>query len=149
MTVTDAAALTPQDLLQMSTADLDALFTASPPGPIPEGEADGEAIIAPGTPYSPEIAGLINQFAWQGKVFHPETGDLRNRILPTGWNAIVAKVYDGASWFDQNPCIVIDYSQTSLIAHWIRDEIRLIAPGLYLGKVYLQQTPVFHFSLKV
>jgi len=43
-------------LLSMTQADLDALFAASPSGPIPEGEANGTAIIAPGTAFSPEIA---------------------------------------------------------------------------------------------
>ena len=41
-----------QQLLRMSQQDLDALFTASDAGPIPEGQADGTAIIAPGTTYS-------------------------------------------------------------------------------------------------
>jgi hypothetical protein len=40
-------------LLCMTRAELDALFTASPSGPIPEGQADGTAIIAPGTAFSP------------------------------------------------------------------------------------------------
>lgn len=149
MTVTASDGLTPSLLLKMSAADLDALFSRSPPGPIPTGQADGEAIIAPGTPYSPEIASLINHVFWQGKVFNPETGELKNRILPLGWKAVIAKVYTGESWFDHKPCIVIDYSETSLIAHWVRDEIRLIGPGLYLGKVYWKQTSIFHFSLKV
>lgn len=56
-------------LLAMTQPDLDALFSASPAGPIPDGEAKGTAIIAPGTVFSPEIAGAINLFAWQGKEF--------------------------------------------------------------------------------
>ena len=34
---------------------------------------------------------------------------------------------------------MLDYSKTSLIAHWIRDEIREVSPGIYLGLVYLGQ----------
>lgn len=143
-----ATVTTAQQLLTMSASELDALFGASPAGPIPQGEANGTAIIAPGTPFSDGIAKLINHFAWQGKVFDPATGELRNRILPTGWNAVAAKVYAGDSWFDQKPCVVLDYSQTSIIAHWIRDEIRLIGPNLYLGKVYFERAPAFHFSLQ-
>src|ERR1700719_3579542 len=85
-------------LLQMSQPDLDALFTASNAGPIPAGQADGTAIIAPGTVYSPEIAAFISTFAWQGKVFDPESGTLKNRIGPFGLNAILAKVYKAPSW---------------------------------------------------
>jgi hypothetical protein len=136
-------------LLKMSSQDLDALFAASPPGPIPEGEGDGTAIISPGTTFSPEIAAFIKYFAWQGKVFDPATSTLKNRIGPFGLNAILAQVYSGPSWFDHKPCTVLDYSKTSLVAHWIRDELRQIdPPGLYLGKVYWDKSQLIHFALQ-
>ncbi len=135
-------------LLSMSDADLDALFGRSPVGEIPNGPAKGTAIIAPGTNFSPEIAEVINVFGWQGKTFDAAKGVLRNRITVFGINAILAKVYKGASWFDQKECIVLDYSDTSLVAHWIRDEIRLIGPGFYLGRVYWGQKPLIHFCLE-
>lgn len=135
-------------LLKMSQRELDDLFKGSNAGPIPDGQADGTAIIAPGTAYSAEIATLVNHFAWQGKVFDAKTGYLKNRILPFGLNAIVAKVYLAPSWFDGKECIVLDYSETSVVAHWIRDEIRLISPQLYLGKVYWDKAPLIDFALK-
>lgn len=134
-------------LLKMSQAQLDELFTNSAPGEIPEGEAHGTAIIAPGTTYSPEIASFINHFAWQGKTFDAKKGVLRNRILSLGISAILAKVYKGTSWMDGKECIVLDYSDTSLVAHWIRDEIRQIGPGLYLGKVYWKKDRLIDFAL--
>src|SRR3954469_24890987 len=136
-------------LLRMSQTELDALFTASPAGPIPVGEATGTAIVAPGTTYSPTIAEFVSNFAWQGKVFDGEKGLLRNKILPFGLNAIIAKVYKGDSWLDGKECIVLDYSETSMLAHWIRDEIRLIEPpGLYLGKVYWDKARLIDFALQ-
>jgi hypothetical protein len=135
-------------LLQMSQAQLDELFTKSDPGDIPDGPAEGTAIIAPGTSYSAEIAAFINHFAWQGKVFDAKKGLLKNRILPFGFNAILARVYKGASWLDGKECIILDYSDTSLVAHWIRDEIRQIGPGLYLGKVYWDKKRLIDFALK-
>src|SRR5260370_10665760 len=123
-------------LLQMSSSDLDSLFSKSPAGDIPNGPTKGTAIIASGTIYSPESAEFINLFVWQGKTFDSQKGVLRNRILPIGLNAIIAKVYQGASWLDQKECVVLDYSETSLVAHWIRDEIRPIQPDFYLGRVY-------------
>lgn len=137
-----------QQLMKMSQAELDALFTASPTGNIPSGEGVGTAIIAAGTTYSPQIAELINIFAWQGKIFDPASGTLRNKILPMGINAVIAKVYKGDSWLDGKECIVLDYSETSLVAHYIRDEIREIEPGFYLGKVYFSKTHIFDFCLK-
>lgn len=135
-------------LLQMSNSDLDSLFSKSPAGEIPNGPAKGTAIIASGTSYSPEIAEFISLFVWQGKTFDSQKGVLRNRILPIGLNAIIAKVYKGASWLDQKECVVLDYSETSLVAHWIRDEIRLIQPNFYLGRVYWANKPLIHFCLQ-
>jgi len=135
-------------LLKMSQTDLDELFTKSAAGDIPEGDAEGTAIIAPGTTYSAEIASLINHFAWQGKTFDSKKGVLKNRILPFGLHAILAKVYKGPSWLDGKECIVLDYSETSMLAHWIRDEIRQIGPGLYLGKVYWEKKRLIDFALR-
>jgi len=141
-------AITVPDLLKMSQAQLDELFTNSPPGDIPDGAAKGTAIVAPGTTYTEEIAEFINHFAWQGKTFDSEHGVLRNRILSFGLNAIIAKVYKAPSWLDGKECIVLDYSQTSLLAHWVRDEIREIAPGLYLGKVYWKKSRLIDFAIQ-
>ena len=137
-----------QQLLTLSQEQLDALFTASPAGEIPDGEAEGTAIVAPGTTYSANIAKFINNFAWQGKVFDAKKGVLRNKILPLGLSAIIAKVYKGESWLDGKQCIVLDYSDTSLLAQWIRDEIREISPGIYLGKVYWGRQRLIDFALE-
>ena len=135
-------------LLQMSNTDLDNLFSQSPAGDIPDGPAKGTAIIANGTKFSPEIAEFVNIFGWQGKTFDKAKGVLRNRITIFGISAIIAKVYKAPSWFDQKECIVLDYSKTSLIAHWIRDEIREVSPGIYLGLVYWGKKKLIHFALQ-
>jgi hypothetical protein len=135
-------------LLAMSQAQLDDLFTTSPAGDIPNGQAEGTAIIASGTVFSPEIAALINIFTWKGKTFDAAHGTLTNRILAIGLNAIVAEVYKASSWFDNKECIVLDYSKTSLVAQHVRDEIREIAPGTYLGLVYWDKDRTIHFSLQ-
>ena len=140
-------AITVSELLKMSQEKLDEIFTDSPVGEIPDGEAKGTAIIAPGTSISDEIAEFISHFAWQGKTFDKQKGVLRNRILPFGLNAIIAKVYKAPSWLDGKECIVLDYSDTSLLAHWIRDEIREIAPNLYLGKVYWGKHRLIDFAI--
>ena len=139
---------TVSEWLKMSQAELDALFSAHEAGPIPDGEAKGTAIIAPGSSVSTEIAEIIKIFAWKGKVFDAEHGFLRNEILPFGLKAIVAKVYKDASWLDGKECIVLDYSETSILASHIRDEIRMIEPGLYLGKVYWDKGRLIDFALQ-
>ena len=135
-------------LLAMSQKELDDLFTKSPVGDIPDGEAQGTAIIAPGSKYSSDLATIISHFAWQGKTFDGKKGLLKNRILPFGFNAILARIYKSPSWLDGKECIVLDYSDTSLVAQWIRDEIRQIGPGLYLGKVYWNEKRLMDFVLK-
>ncbi len=139
---------TAPQLLGLTQQQLDDLFTASPAGDIPNGEGNGSAIIAPGSAFTAEIASLINIFAWQGKNFDAVHGTLTNRILAFGLNAIVAEVYKSTSWFDNKECIVLDYSRTSLLARHVRDEIREIGPGLYLGLVYWDQNRTIHFSLQ-
>jgi hypothetical protein len=131
----------------MSQQQLDELFSAHDAGLIPDGEAKGTAIIAPGTPISESIAAYINIFAWQGKVFDAKAGLLRNRILALGLDAIIARVFKGPSLLDNKECIVLDYSETSLVASHIRDEIRQIEPGFYLGKVYWDKKRLIDFSL--
>lgn len=138
----------PKQFLTMSVEQLDDLFRNSPAGDIPVGKTDGTAIIAPGTNVSDDIARFVNHFTWKGKIFEPEKGELINRIGPLEHRLIVAKVFKGRSWFDNKECIVIDYSETSLIAKWIRDEIREVAPGIYLGLVYWGKKKLIHFALK-
>jgi hypothetical protein len=136
------------DLLQMTEGELDELFRRSEAGEIPDGEAEGTVLLRPGTELAGPAAKLIHFIAWQGKVFDRKKGELRNEILPFGVKAVRAMIYKEASWLDDRETIVLDYSKTSLAAHWIRDEIREIAPGTYLGLVYWERKKVLHFALK-
>jgi hypothetical protein len=143
-----------EDLLKLSPDELDTLFTAGIPAPIPTGNAAGEAILWSGTFWSNLIARFAHDLAWQGKVFTPNPGGdgatLINKLGPSGIHAIVARVYTTNSWYDTKPCIVLDYSKTSLLAQKIRDEIRLIDPAthLYLGKVWWGTRELLGFALE-
>lgn len=105
--------MTVPEMLKMSQADLDDLFTKSPAGNIPQGEAKGTAIVAPGTTYSENIATL------QGRKLDGRKGVHRPRLF-----------------------------ETSLLAHWIRDEIREIAPRTNLGKVYWSKKRLIDFAFE-
>ena len=147
--MTSARTIDQQALLEMSPTELDDLFTRSPAGPIPRGECDGTAIAAAGTEVGELAARVAHWLFWKGKVFDPERGELKNRVSPFDLQAIAAKVYRGESWFDHKDGIVLDYSDTSLVAHWIRDEIREVADGLYLGLVFWEHTRILYFALRV
>ena len=142
-------ALTHNNLLDLSGDELDELFRRSPAGEIPNGDAEGKVLVgSDDDDVSDKVAWIARTLAWKGKVFDPEKGELRNKILPLGHRAIVAKVYKDTSWFDQKECIALDYSETSLVAKWIRDEIREVSPRVYLGIVFWGKTKLIHFALK-
>ena len=129
-------------LLRMSQQELDALFTASDAGPIPEGEAERHGYHRARNRLQPGDCRIHQRVRLERQSLRPDHGQLKNRIGPFGTDAIIADVYKAPSWLDGKECIVLDYSKTSIVAHWIRDEIRLIQPpGLYLGGLLEQGTP--------
>jgi hypothetical protein len=137
-----------QEIVDMPQSAIDDLFRASQSGDIPSGEADGVVIYHPGTELADVAEKLLHLIVWQGKVFDPANGVLLNKVTPLHVKAIKAKVYKGPSWFDGNETIILDYSETSLIAHYIRDEMRLVGDGLYLGIVYWGHDRILNFALQ-
>ncbi len=152
MTTNAAASITvagARDLLNLSQAELDELYANSPVGEIPTGDTQGTAIAMPRW-FGKVAAPLARLLFWQGKVFNPAGGDLKNKVTPFGIRSIRAMVYVGDSWMiEGQKAIVIDYSKTSFVAKKIRDEIRQVAPGLYLGKVFLGRKHVLDFCLSL
>jgi hypothetical protein len=140
--------MTLDDLTTMSQTDLDDLFHRSPLGEIPDGDALGTAIVAPGTEVEGPILWLARWLAWQGKVFDRARGELVNKVSPISLHLIKARVYIAPSWFDGLPAIILDYSRTSLLARKVRDEIREVSPGTYLGIVYYGQLKTINFVLQ-
>jgi hypothetical protein len=127
------------DLLRLSGAELDDLYRGGTVSAIPRGTGAGTAIFAPGRGIGRVLAKITSRAAWQGKVIDRDGGHLVNLVSPLRLRAIKAKVYEGGSWLDGAPSIFIDYSTTSLVARWVHDEIREIAPGLFLGLVYVRK----------
>jgi hypothetical protein len=137
--------------LSLSREELDEIYKQASAGTIPSGDTRGTAILT-GSFFSKSFAAFARLFAWQGKVFdlmppRHETGILINKITPFGIGFIIAKVYKQASWIDAKETIVIDYARTSLVARKVRDEIREIEPGVYLGKVWWGKTRILDFAL--
>ncbi|MGW3492849.1 hypothetical protein [Streptomyces sp. NPDC001020] len=142
-------ALRETDLLKTGDAGLVELFRSSPHGDIPKGPMEGTGIVRWGGGWVAQpLARLIRLTVWRGKVFDQE-GYLSNRMTAFDVLAIVAQVYIGQSLMDDQDCIVIDYSKTSLVARGVRDEIREVEPGLYLGVVWLFGARVGWFTLRV
>lgn len=137
--------------LSKSREELDDIYRSAKPGEIPGGDTQGTAILA-GSLFAKCVAFFAGLYAWQGKVFDlfcpdGKAGVLVNKITPFSLSFIVAKVYRDKSWLDGKDTIVIDYSKTSFFAKAIRDEIREIEPGVYLGKVWWGKKRILDFAL--
>ncbi|MBV8725334.1 MAG: hypothetical protein JO078_04620 [Candidatus Eremiobacteraeota bacterium] len=134
-------------LLAMEPRDLQDLYRRGVPRPIPAGVARGTALVGRPGAWRKTFASLTHLLAWQGKTFAFSGRRLTNRVTPLRISAFPADVYVGKSRFDRQDCIVIDYSKTSTLARWIRDEIRSVAPSLYLGFAYWGERRLIAFSL--
>lgn len=137
-----------RQLVGMRRDQLEALFRGGTADAVPDGWGRGTAIFLPGSPFNAQLAELAEICAWKGKTFDAAGGRVINRVSPFGVNAIVADVYRAASWLDRAECVVLDYAKTSLVARWIRDEIRLVAPNVYLGLAYVFKQPLIYFELE-
>jgi hypothetical protein len=124
------------DLVTLSALQLDQLYRQSQPGPVPTGKVRGRALYPEAR--FPKARSNAARLAWQGKVFDPETSTATNRFF--GVRAIKGNVYTAESWLDGAPSMILDYENTSKIYGNYRDEIRQVAPGLYLGLMYDRTT---------
>lgn len=130
-------------LAKLESKELERLYKETTLGEIPNGESNGRAIILPGWLIG-KLLSVVANAVWKGKVFHLSSGTLVNKLL--GLRFVKAEVAYGSSWSSDKQAIIIDYLRTSLIAFYIRDEIRQLVPGLYLGKAYIRLPFGLHFS---
>ncbi len=137
-----------RSLRRLDDRELDLLFRSSPAGDLPHGRLPGTAVLFPGTPACAPLAWSIHLLVWQGKETEPSGGSLRNLIGPLRTRTIRALLSHDRSWVDDGECVLIDYSRTSIVARMVRDEVRLVAPGLYLGVIWLWKRRVGWFTLR-
>lgn len=137
----------PSSLVDETTDALGELFGAGTAGAIPDGRGKGTVLLGTGGRFARAAAALCYAVAWRGKVVNARQGRLRNILTPLGIQAIEAAVYKQDSWYDGETCIVLDYSKTSFVARMIRDEIREVAPGVFLGLVFWGRRHVLDFAL--
>ena len=122
-----------EQLARLSWPDLEALYRACGPGTAPVGYARGVAIYCPEAPLA-ALRSRVTHLVWRGKHFSACDGTLVNQWR--GFKAIRARVCDGESWLDGGPAVVMDYGATSWVWRDVRDELREVGPGLYLGAMF-------------
>lgn len=137
------AGVTADSLVRMSSAELDALYRSAGPGNTPRGPVRGIPIVTPGSASGP-AASKAARLVWQGKVFNDDGVSAVNRFF--GIRAVRGHVYLAPSWLDGQSSLILDYQGTSLIYNRYRDEIREVAPGLYLGVMFARTEPGPRFT---
>jgi hypothetical protein len=138
-----AVTVTADFLVRMSPGELDHLYRSASPGLLPRGKVRGIPIVAPGSSLAP-VMSRGARVVWQGKVFRDDGRTAVNRFF--GVRMIQGNLYSGTSWIDGRPSLVLDYQGTSLVYGRYRDEIRQVAPGLYLGAMFARTEPVPTFT---
>jgi hypothetical protein len=137
-TVTVTPAASADGIVRSGPAELEQLYRSAGPGQTPRGWVRGLPIVAPGSRFGP-AASRAGRLVWQGKIFHDDGATAVNRFF--GVRAVRGKVSHGPSWVDGRPSLLLDYRGTSLVYGRYRDEIREVAPGLYLGMMFARTRP--------
>ena len=145
--MTAISTASPATLVPATRGELATLFGSGRVGAIPDGHGRGTVLIGTGGITSRLAAAAAYALAWRGKMVNARTERLKNILTPLNIQAIEAVIYKQDSWYDGDPCIVLDYSKTSLVARQVRDEIREIAPGVFLGLVFWGRHHILDFAL--
>lgn len=136
-------------LTSLRQRELDGLYRElGAPGALPVGDTAGTALPFPGRAAGRVAGRLVRLLAWQGKVFDPERGTLLNKVTPLGLRTVRGRVCVAGSRLDPGRgAIVIDY-RGSPVAWFVRDEIREVEPGLWLGMAFVGRWRVLSFLLR-
>jgi hypothetical protein len=132
-TCTPAPPLCLERLACMSWPQLEQLYRQAEAGAIPQGYARGLAVYCPDGKLA-SVRSRVSRALWHGKVFDACDGTLVNQWC--GFRAIKARVSYGPSCLDGRLSIIMDYRGMSHVWADVRDEVREVAPGLYIGRMY-------------
>lgn len=132
------APLTFQRLTCMSWAELETIYRSAKPGDVPVGFVRGRTLYHPCAALAHVRTNIANRL-WKGKHFYPEDATLINQW--PGFRAIRADISMGTSWLDGQPAHILDYADKSFVWRDVRDEMRQVGPGLYVGAMYLRDCP--------
>ena len=113
-------------------ADWESSFREAPVGLAPVGPTRGTVLEADGR--LPRVKARLQGAVWKGKTFHGD-GTFTNRWVG-GIQAGTATTRVEPSWLDGQPSLVVNYPPTALVFRNTRDELRQVAPGVWLGRSF-------------
>ena len=119
-------------LAGLSPDQLEAMFREGKADAIPVGACKGK-ILNDLKAKMPRLKIASRQAVWKGKVFYPD-GTAINQWA--GFKAIKGHLALSPSWLDGKPCLVLEYEQGTPVFGNTRDELREVAPGVWLGRYY-------------
>lgn len=103
----------------------------------PVGTTRGTVLYADDARF-PRVKARLQGTLWKGKVFHGD-GTFTNRWIG-GVRAGTADTAVEPSWLDGQPSLVVRYSPSALVFRNVRDELRQVGPGVWLGRSYSAAT---------
>lgn len=143
-----AARLVLDDLLRFPAARLEALYRAAPCPPLSalDGDLRGRMLAWPGAGRVTALGlrALAGQrwFPWRGKSFRPRSGEAGegiNRVISDArrWYRFETRL--GPSLCDGRQALLLDYDLPTnpFFIRPIKDEVRTLQPGLFLGQAWL------------
>lgn len=125
------------DLKALSPEQLQALYGISPAGRHPVGYLRGEVLYLDKT-LLPRTKILVAGVIWRGKYFDENSGFVNQW---TAFRAIASQTQLGPSYYDARPALILEYSNLIPYFGAMRDEIREVAPGVYLAMVFPKNDP--------
>jgi len=108
------------------------LFRQGTLGCAPYGPTRGTVLHAYGK--HPRVTARLQGVVWKRKTFHGD-GTFTNRWLG-GVHAVSADTRVESSWLDGQPCLAVQYAPNAPVFGNVRDELRQIAPDVWLGRSY-------------
>lgn len=124
--------LTLANLRKTSECELTRLFENAGPGELPTGYGRGHVLRMTDAKL-PRLQARLAGLAWKGKHFEAD-GAFINQF--PGFKALRGNVELGASSHDGKPCFVTEYPPGTPLFGNTWDELRQVAPGLYLARLY-------------
>jgi hypothetical protein len=144
-----ASTLTLDDLAELGPDELLVLYRSARTPKVEDlrGKLKGRMLASPLAKHG-AVAGFLKQFAadgpmpWQGKTFRPlgkERGEGINRVFGNRANWYRFETFVGPSRAGAFDALQLDYdlSDNPFFVRPIKDEVREVAPGLWLGLAYL------------
>ncbi len=130
--------LTIESLGRMSAHQLESLYRDGKVFEPSDGFLKGRAFPKPdkfGHQLRSETIGLV----WKGKNIYTNDAIMLNQVGKK--QMVAASISKEESWLDGKPSVIFDYAVGPKWAQKARDEVREIAPGLYLGIMYYRNCP--------